>query len=131
MNETTKRKITTLEEAMHVLTDLQQTAQSVENYKDSFFADERGAARYDTEEIIETLLNLDLETQDKDVKETGYKANIANCDWIITQAKELKALLAYNSDRMIVLNKVRALSAIDTAMSSLRELQAYIESVKE
>lgn len=55
----------------------------------------------------------------------------ANCDWIIKQAKELKALLAYDSEQVIVLNKVRALSAIDTAMSSLRELQAYIESVKE
>ena len=56
--------------------------------------------------------------------------NMANCDWIISQAQEIKALLAYNSDRMIELNKVRALSAIDTAMSSLRELQAYIESIE-
>ena len=67
-------------------------------------------------------------------KATEIKENTiqkANCDWVIDKAKELKALLAYNSDRMIILNKVRALSAIDTAMSSLRELQAYIENVKE
>lgn len=54
-----------------------------------------------------------------------------HCDWIVEQAKELKALLSYNSESMIVLNKVRVLSAIDTAMHSLRELQAYIEEVKE
>lgn len=53
-----------------------------------------------------------------------------HCDWIIERAKELKALFAYNSDRMIVFNKVRALSAIDTAMDSLKELKAYIESVE-
>ena len=53
-----------------------------------------------------------------------------HCDWVVEQAKELKALLAYDSDRMIVLNKTRALSAIDTAMSSLSELKAYIENVE-
>lgn len=70
----------------------------------------------------------------KTIKATEIKENTiqkANCDWVISQAKELKALLAYDSDKMIVLNRTRALSAIDTAMSSLRELQAYIESVKE
>ena len=67
-------------------------------------------------------------------KATEIKENTvqkANCDWIIEQAKELKALLSYNSEQMIVLNKVRALAAIDSAMSSLRKLQAYIEEVKE
>lgn len=56
--------------------------------------------------------------------------NKAHCDWITAQAKELKALFAYNSDRMIALNKGRALSAIDTAVNSLMELKAYIESVE-
>lgn len=63
-----------------------------------------------------------------EIKENAV--NLAHCDWVVEQAKELKALLAYNSDTMIALNKVRALSAIDTAMDSLRELKAYIESVK-
>lgn len=68
------------------------------------------------------------------MKATEIKENTvqkANCDWVIEETKMLKALLAYDSENMIVLNKVRALSAIDAAMSSLRELQAYIESVKE
>lgn len=52
-----------------------------------------------------------------------------NCDWVIEQAREVKALLSYNSAPMIAANRVRALSAIETAMSSLRDLQAYIESV--
>lgn len=52
-----------------------------------------------------------------------------NCDWVIEQAREVKALLSYNSTSMIAMNKVRALSAIETAMSSLRDLKAYIESV--
>ena len=68
------------------------------------------------------------------IKATEIKENTvqkANCDWVIDQAKELKALLAYDSDRMIVLNRTRALSAIDTAMDSLRELKAYLENIKE
>lgn len=52
-----------------------------------------------------------------------------NCDWVIEQAREVKALLSYNSASIIAANKVRALSAIETAVSSLRDLQAYIESV--
>lgn len=52
-----------------------------------------------------------------------------NCDWVIEQTKEVKALLSYDSASMIALNKTRALSAVETAMSSLRDLQAYIESV--
>ena len=54
-----------------------------------------------------------------------------NCDWVVEQANEIKALLAYNSKSMIALNKVRALAAIDTAMQSLAEIRAYIESVQE
>ena len=68
------------------------------------------------------------------MKATEIKENTINkahCDWIIDQAKELKALLSYNSESMIVLNRVRALSAIDTAAESLNELKLYIESVKE
>lgn len=52
-----------------------------------------------------------------------------HCDWVMEQAREVKALLSYDSVPMIALNKVRALSAIETAMSSLRELQAFVESV--
>ena len=58
---------------------------------------------------------------------TDFTVNKAHCDWIIDQAKELKALFSYESESMIRLNKVRALSCIDTMMDSLNELKAAIE----
>lgn len=67
----------------------------------------------------------------KAAKIDEYSVNKTHCAYVIEQARELRALLAYKDDRMIVLNKTRALSAIDCAMSSLRELQAFIENVKE
>lgn len=57
---------------------------------------------------------------------TGNSVNIANCDWIIDHAKELKALFSYSSDRMIEMNKSRALADIDTMMVALNELKDYI-----
>ena len=57
--------------------------------------------------------------------------NKAHCEWIYEQAKEIKTLFSYNSDRMIELNKTRALSSIDTAINSLNELKAYIEQIKD
>ena len=36
-----------------------------------------------------------------------------NADWILHQINELRALLSYKSENMIVLNKTRALSALD------------------
>lgn len=55
----------------------------------------------------------------------------AHCDWIIAQAQELRALLSYDSTRIIELNRVRATAAINTAHDSLREIQAYIDSITE
>ena len=55
-----------------------------------------------------------------------FDINNAHCDWIIEQAKELKALLSYKSERMIELNKTRALADIDTMFQSLSELRLYI-----
>lgn len=60
-----------------------------------------------------------------------YKIQKTHCDWIITQMQEIKALLSYESDRMIVLNKTRAVSAINTSTDSLRELELYIKSITE
>lgn len=53
----------------------------------------------------------------------------AHCDWIIKQAKELKALLSYDSDKMIAANKTRAISGIETMKNSLSELKLYIEDI--
>lgn len=53
----------------------------------------------------------------------------SNCDWIIEQARELKALFSNNSESIIKLNKTRALSAIESARDSLSELESYIKSI--
>ena len=55
--------------------------------------------------------------------------NKAHCDWIIEQARKLKVLLSHDDPRMIELNRVRALSAIETSENALKELRAFIESV--
>lgn len=52
-----------------------------------------------------------------------------HCDWIVKQAMELKALFSHNSERMVELNKSRALADIETIKNSLSELQLYVESL--
>lgn len=52
-----------------------------------------------------------------------------NCDWIVEQAKELKALFSYDSKSMIKLNKTRALADIEQIRKSLEELELYIVSM--
>lgn len=54
-----------------------------------------------------------------------------HCDWIMLQAKMLKALFSYDSRRMVVLNKTRALSAIDTMQDSLNELRNTVAEMEE
>ena len=55
----------------------------------------------------------------------------AHCDWIVKQAMELKALFSHNSERMVELNKSRALADIETIKNSLSELQLYVENLQE
>lgn len=55
--------------------------------------------------------------------------NKIHCNWIIRQAMELKALFSHNSERMVELNKSRALADIETIKNSLSELQLYVESL--
>ena len=72
-----------------------------------------------------------MNTNENNIKEKAQNAvNMARCNWVIEQAEELKALFSYNSDRMIELNKVRALASIDAAMSALSLMKASIESVE-
>ena len=47
--------------AIDFLKSLKEQAENIDNYKDSFFADERSAAEYNTEELINELLAMDLE----------------------------------------------------------------------
>lgn len=51
----------------------------------------------------------------------------SHCDWIVEQAKELKALFSYDSKSMIELNKTRVLADIEQIRNSLAELELYIE----
>ena len=53
----------------------------------------------------------------------------AHCDWIVNQAMELKALFSHNSEKMVELNKSRALADIETMTHSLSELKLYVESL--
>ncbi len=62
---------------------------------------------------------------DKITEQTIQKTN---CDWIIAQANELKALLQYDKST-ILLNKNRALISIETAKNSLEEIRLYIDEL--
>lgn len=62
----------------------------------------------------------------KATKISDSAINKTHCDWIIEHAKELKALFSHESDRMIELNRTRAIADVDTMMDSLRELKAYL-----
>ena len=53
----------------------------------------------------------------------------AHCNWIVRQAMELKALFSYDSERIVELNKSRALADIETIKNSLSELKLYVESL--
>lgn len=55
-----------------------------------------------------------------------------HCDWIWSQAKMLKELFWRDSQpRMVILNKTRALAAIDTMQDSLNELRVAVEEMEE
>lgn len=53
----------------------------------------------------------------------------AHCDNILEQATELKALFSHNSESMIELNKIRALTDIEMIKNSLAELEFYINDL--
>ena len=55
------------------------------------------------------------------------KAQKANCAYLGEQAKELSALLSFDSFAMVEANKSRALSAIDAIENTAKELRRYIE----
>lgn len=78
---------------------------------------------------LETIFDIDLECEIKETENDVFTVHeTAHCDWVVEQMKEIKSLLSYNSDNIINLNKVRALSAIETARKSLYELELYIKS---
>ena len=77
---------------------------------------------------LETIFDIDLESEIKATEIDDFTIHKAHCDWITEQIKEIKALLSYNSDSMINLNKNRAIAAIEAARDSLSELELYIRS---
>lgn len=60
------------------------------------------------------------------MKDTEYAVALSQCDWIIKQADELKALIAHNSPEMIALNKTRADSALETMHEAMSYLIEFI-----
>ena len=58
-----------------------------------------------------------------------FVISATHCDWIIEQARELKALFQYESATMIEQNKIRALADIETIKNSLSELELHIRSI--
>ena len=60
--------------AISTLKSLKEQAANIDNYRESFFEDERGAAEYDTKELINELLSMEIEedtaTQNKSVAGT-------------------------------------------------------------
>ena len=65
------------------------------------------------------------EKREKAESTVPWNQAINNCDWVIDGAKELKALLSYNSKEMLNLNKTRVLSGIDTMIDALKELRLF------
>lgn len=57
------RKIDTMsaEQLKATLENLIASAQTIDSYEDSIFEDERGMARYEAREMVDTLLDLDKE----------------------------------------------------------------------
>ena len=53
----------------------------------------------------------------------------AHCGNILEEATELKALFSHNSESMIKLNKIRALTDIEMIKNSLAELESYINDL--
>lgn len=91
-------------------------------------------ANTDFSEDIKKLLGLDGERENdvltvKDTDIVDLSVNKAHCDWIIDQAKELKALFNFNSKEMIEANKTRALAGIETMINSLSELKLFVEEI--
>ena len=60
---------------------------------------------------------------------TDMTINNTHCDYIMEQAKELKALFSYRSDGIIKANKIRALADIQAIQNSINELKAYVENL--
>lgn len=52
-----------------------------------------------------------------------------HCDNILEQITELKALFSHNSESIIKLNKIRALTNIEMIKNSLAELELYIKNL--
>lgn len=73
---------------------------------------------------IETLEDPGVENQKK------YNKQIGNCNYIIKQAIELRALLSHKSDSMMNYNFPRALVDVEAIKSALAEVEEFVKSFK-
>lgn len=59
----------------------------------------------------------------------GYDVYMKSMEWIVDQAKILKALISYRSNEMIDRNKILALASIGTSIEALEELKEAIKNM--
>lgn len=130
---------------------LKDSAEIFDKYEDDYIEDYRNMAESEKRDIVETLLELDLDgtgvktipvvksevaepvsagkEETQPVEAEAFRECMLNCDWIIDHAREIKALLSYNSVEMVKLNGVRASCDVDTMMAALKDVGAFIEEI--
>lgn len=59
----------------------------------------------------------------------GYDVYMKSMEWVVDQAKTLRALLSYRSNDMIDRNKTLALASIETSIETLEELREAINNI--
>lgn len=59
----------------------------------------------------------------------GYDVYMKSMEWVVDQAKILRALLFYRSNNMISNNKTLALASIETSIETLEELREAINNI--
>ena len=59
----------------------------------------------------------------------GYDVYMKSMEWVMDQAKILRALLSYRSNNMIKNNKTLALASIETSIESLEELRESVNNI--
>lgn len=73
---------------------------------------------------IETLEDPGVESQKK------YNEQIRNCDYIIEQATELRALLSHKNDSMMNYNFPRALADVEAIKTTLAKVEEFVKRFK-
>lgn len=59
----------------------------------------------------------------------GYDVYMKSMEWVVDQAKILKALISYRSNEMINSNKTLAFASIESSIETLEELKEAIKNM--